>query len=198
MNRNLPIYMSAIILAIATIFFIIRGNYEFLSYAVTLFILIWIVLKTDRIFNYPSLAKWGFMVWMLMHMAGGSLYFGGTRLYELILINIIGEPFNILRYDQVVHAFCYFVMGLLAYSVVIYLAKPNPKQKTSKTSNAVIYIVAFLTAIGIGALNEIIEFSTVAFFGSTGVGNYYNNALDLVFNAIGAIVALIIAGRIKR
>jgi len=45
--------------------------------------------------------------------------------------------------------------------------------------------------MGISALNEVIEFSTVVFFNSTGVGGYYNNALDLVFNAIGAAIAVL-------
>ena len=33
-------------------------------------------------------------------------------------------------------------------------------------------------------------FTTVVLFNSTGVGNYYNNALDLIFNFIGASIAI--------
>ena len=45
--------------------------------------------------------------------------------------------------------------------------------------------------MGFGALNEVVEFAAVAFFGQTGVGGYWNTALDLVFNMLGAIVATI-------
>jgi len=189
-KRNLPIYISAIILGIFTIFFLFKGNLEFLVYAVTLFPLMWIITKTDKIFQYPALAKWGFMTWMMTHMAGGSLSFNGTRLYDTILINFLGAPYNVLRYDQLIHAFCYVVMTLFVYSIVAYMIKP-------KTSRIIVIVITFLASMGVSALNEIVEFSAVAFFGSTGVGDYYNNALDLVFNGAGIIIALFLVNKRK-
>ena len=182
-KRNIPIYVSAIILALCTIYFLFKGNFEFLVYAFTLFPLMWVIAKTDKMFNYPALAKWGFMVWMITHMAGGSLFFNGVRLYDTILFSWIGEPYNILRYDQLIHAFCYFVMALFVYAIVATMSKP-------KTSRVTMIVMTFLGAMGISALNEVVEFIAVAFFHSTGVGNYYNNALDLVFNGAGIVAAL--------
>jgi putative membrane protein len=185
MNKRLfPMYLSAIILAVFTILFVIRGNYEFLIYAFTLFPLIWIVTKTDKMFNYSGLAKWGFAVWMFLHVIGGSIKFHGVRLYDTIFFNLVADPYNILRYDQVIHTFCYFVFTLFVYAVVVSMSKP-------KTNKLQIMIIAFIGSMGVSALNEIIEFGAVAFLGSEGVGGYFNNALDLVFNAIGAVAALL-------
>ena len=64
------------------------------------------------------------------------------------------------------------------------------KEKKTKMDRFVIELMAFLGGMGVSAINEIIEFSTVVFFGSTGVGGYYNNAIDLVFNFIGALIAV--------
>jgi len=43
--------------------------------------------------------------------------------------------------------------------------------------------------MGAGALNEIVEFVATVLVPETNVGGYYNTALDLVFNAAGALVA---------
>ena len=45
--------------------------------------------------------------------------------------------------------------------------------------------------MGFGALNEMIEFSAVLMVPGTNVGGYYNTALDLVSNSIGAVIAII-------
>ena len=44
--------------------------------------------------------------------------------------------------------------------------------------------------MGTGALNEVLEFGAVILFGAAKqVGDYLNNALDLVFNLTGSIIA---------
>jgi len=187
-KKDLPIFLSILIVGLFTIFFIFTKNYEFISYIITLGILIFFILKTDKYFHYSQLAKWGFLIWVILHMAGGSIYVFGTKLYGLMLISLIGEPFNILKYDQVVHFFCYLVFTSFVYSII--------KSFTKKNSNKIIVgIITILAAVGVGAFNEIIEFSAVVFFGATGVGGYYNNALDLIFNFLGSLVAVIFLSR---
>jgi hypothetical protein len=44
--------------------------------------------------------------------------------------------------------------------------------------------------MGLGGLNEMIEFSAVLLVPDTNVGGYYNTALDFVPNAIRAVVAM--------
>lgn len=184
------ILTSILILVFFTIRYLISGNYEFLTYVVVLGLVIWILAKTNKIFHYSNLAKYGFASWLFLHLAGGSFKVGGTRLYDLILWPLIGEPYNILRYDQVIHGYCYFIMTLLLYSVVVYATR-------NKASKTMIITLAVLSSMGISALNEVIEFSTVAFFGATGVGNYWNNALDLVFNLLGCFFAVLIVRKKK-
>lgn len=55
----------------------------------------------------------------------------------------------------------------------------------------VLYPLLVLGGMGFGVLNEVVEFVAVAFFGQTGVGDYWNTALDLVFNMFGAIIATV-------
>jgi len=180
-KRPFGVYLSIAILLIFTIIFVAKGNYEFLTYTLTIGILIWVIAKTDKIFHYPQIAKIGFAVWLLLHFLGGSIKIGATRLYDFMLIPILGEPLNIFRYDQFMHAFCYFVFIFFVYAIV----NGSLKEKANKW---IIAFIIILIAEGIGAVNEIIELSTVVFFNSQGVGNYFNNALDLVFNFIGACI----------
>jgi putative membrane protein len=177
--------LSAIVLGLATIYFLIKRNPEFLIYAGTLIIFIGLLAWADRKLHFLPIAKWGFLSWMIMHMAGGSLYIGETRLYDLILIPIFGAPYDVLKYDQFVHFYCYLVMTALMYSVLITIAKPESR-------GFLFYLVLALASSSIGAFNEIIEFSAVVFFGSTGVGGYHNTCIDLIMNLVGAITACVI------
>ena len=53
-----------------------------------------------------------------------------------------------------------------------------------------VYLIAILGGIGLGAINEIFEFIATILFPDNGVGGYVNNSLDLIFNAIGAIIVM--------
>lgn len=183
---NYSTWLNIIILLGFTIRFLLAKNYEFLLYTFTIGLLIWLIHITNKKMNYSNLAKYGFSAWLFLHFAGGSFKIAGTRLYDFIIFNWIGEPLNILRYDQFIHAYCYFVIGLFVYALVKKIYKPG-------TNKIILALTAILTAEGVGAINEIIELSTVVLFGATGVGNYFNNALDLVFNLIGATIAIIFA-----
>ena len=44
--------------------------------------------------------------------------------------------------------------------------------------------------MGMGALNEVVEFMAVLNAPETGVGGYFNTALDLTFNMLGVLFAL--------
>jgi uncharacterized membrane protein YjdF len=179
--------LNFIILSIFTIIFLVKQNYEFIIYAVTIGLLIYVIEKTNKRFGYSRIAKYGFSLWLLVHFLGGLIYVNGIRLYDLVLIPILGEPFNILKYDQVLHFYIYIVLTLFIYSIVMSMAD-------KKANRIVLYIIIILAGSSLGAVNEVIEFFAVVFFdaGAT-VGGYYNTALDLVFNLLGAIVAVFLA-----
>jgi len=119
----------------------------------------------------------------MSHMLGGSVYIGGTRLYDLVILPLVngGGELVILKYDQLIHAYCYVAIGILVYYAL--------KKHVSKGSKTALATFAILAAVGIGLLNEVIEFAMVLFAGAAeAVGGYYNTALDLVFNLIGAAI----------
>ncbi|MDY6903301.1 MAG: DUF2238 domain-containing protein [Thermodesulfobacteriota bacterium] len=180
--NNAPIALSLLVLIIATIFFVAMANYEFLFYAITLLVLIGIVYWLNRQFALSRLAAWGFLAWMIMHMAGGGLSVNGIRLYDVILLPIVGEPYNVLKYDQFVHYFCYVIMTLLVFPVFRSILAPD--------ANRLIFAVLLvLAASSIGAVNEIIEFAAVVIFHADGVGGYYNTCIDLIANLLGAVTS---------
>ncbi len=174
-----------ILVALFVILSLLRQNYEFVGYA--LFIVPFLILLhyTDRWFSYSPLALWGFVAWMLLHLCGGLVMIGDTRLYDLILIPLIGDPYFVLKYDQFLHFYCYVVMALLLGSVVLFAAK-------KETSPWLLGTLIALAAAGIGSINEIIEFGMVIFLNNQGVGGYTNTAIDIVANFIGAVAGAIL------
>jgi putative membrane protein len=182
-TRPLSLWFSWLTLAVFTAVFVANGNREFLLYAATLSILIGLVQWSNRRLRYPAGVLWCFWLWLVMHMCGGFVHLNGVRLYDIRLLPLVGEPYQILRYDQFVHAFCYFTIGGILKTIVAAQAAPGASRRG-------LALLTLLAALGVGAVNEIIEFTAVAWFRSDGVGDYFNNALDNVFNAAGALAAL--------
>lgn len=166
---------------IFTFFGIFNRNFEFLIYSASIIVLLGIIHATDKYIGYSKLSLYFFDFWMLLHILGGYTFIAGIRTYDYIILNIVGDPFNILRFDQFVHLFCYIGMGLLMHDVVIKYAP--------KAHKFAISLIAILAACGIGALNEFIEFFAVILLDTQGVGGYYNTALDIVFNTIGTTIS---------
>jgi hypothetical protein len=68
-----------------------------------------------------------------------------------------------------------------------------------KISGKALAIVSILVASGIGMMNEVIEFGLVIWADAAAeVGGYYNTALDLVFNFIGALLGPLYARKFLR
>ncbi len=124
---------------------------------------------------------WGFDIWIVLHILGGLLPVGDSVLYSFILIDLIGEPYSILKYDQLVHFYCYFIAALLIWKVATSL---------DQTSIVTASIITVLAASGIGGLNEIIEFLATVFIPATNVGGYENTAIDNTCNFLGACAAI--------
>jgi len=181
---QLPILIvNTISLLIFSIIFLSRKNYEFMMYIGVIVFFLLLILYTNNRVNYPNPVLWGLTLWSIMHMSGGGIYIGGQKIYEIILIPLVGEPYNIFKYDQLVHIVGFGVATLLMY----YLLKPVLKPKHKWTA---LLIVVAMAGLGIGALNEIVEFFATVIIPDTGVGGYENTSLDLVADLIGAVIAL--------
>ncbi|MCK4997062.1 DUF2238 domain-containing protein [Candidatus Pacearchaeota archaeon] len=184
---RLPISLAAITLLGHIIYFITKGNFEFLGYCTVIIILFAIIIKTDKVYNYPIASVWLISIWVVIHSLGGSVYIAGTRAFDIVLINILGDPFFILKYDQFAHTFAFFTITIFCYYVL---------KKYIKKGKA-LFITTVLMATGIGATYEIIEFAMVIFFDAgEAVGGYYNTVLDLVFNFTGSILSVIFSRKV--
>ena len=192
-KSQILILIFVLIYLIGSLFvFVSRENYEFLMYVAVIVFLFFVILLTNKKVNYPNFVLWGLSIWGLLHMLGGGLLLKGgtTRLYELILIPL-SNTYPILRYDQFVHLFGFGVATLIMFV----LLKPFLKYPIKKYTS--ISILVIMAGFGVGALNEMIEFTATVLVPNTGVGGFINTSLDLVADFIGAVLAMIYI-RIKK
>ena len=105
-------------------------------------------------------------------------------LYNLQLINLfnVGDT-SILKFDQFVHVFGFFITALVAF----HLLKEQIKGKPNWT---LVYIASALISMGLGVVNETVEFIATISIEQVNVGGYYNTSLDLIANAVGAFLAI--------
>jgi putative membrane protein len=173
---------------LALIFFIIlfirRENYEFLIYIGVIVFFLAIIVFTNKKINYPNAVLWGLTLWSILHMTGGGIFINGKKVYEIILWPIAGEPYNIFKYDQLVHIIGFGVATLAMYYLVRPLLNDNFQKKVALS------VVIIMAGLGVGALNEIVEFLATVIIPETGVGGYENTSLDLVADLIGAVGAM--------
>ena len=172
-------YALGLVLAAWSVY---QQNYEFMLYAAAVFAFLGIIQWTDSKYHYSSTSLWLVVLWIVLHILGGLWVVDGQVLYSKVLIPIVGEPYNILKYDQVVHAFCYFTVTLLMWRVVTSISKPS-------ASRAELLFVTVLAATAIGGVNEIIEFIATVTVPDTNVGGYENTAIDIISNLVGALLA---------
>ena len=175
-----------------TVWFLSIGNYEFIVYIVTMAVLIGLVGFSLRKADYPVAMLWALTIWGLAHMAGGGVPVNGSVLYNLRLIPVVEtENVFILKYDQLVHTYGFGVTAWLLWHLLV---RHFPAARRTMTA----YTYPVLAAMGLGALNEMIEFTAVLLVPDTNVGGYYNTALDLVFNCSGAVIAILIVAWSER
>ena len=181
--------LNVIALSLFIVLFSTKKNYEFLIYVGVIIVLLVLIALTNKKVNYSNGILWGLTLWALMHMSGGGIYIKGVRLYEIILIPL-SKAYPILKYDQFVHIIGFGVATILMYELI------KPKLKLNNRWVAV-SIVVVMAGLGVGALNELLEFIATVLVPETGVGGYVNTSLDLVSDLIGAILAMVII-RLKK
>jgi Predicted membrane protein (DUF2238) len=175
-----------------SIWFLSIGNFEFVVYIATMLILIALVGLSLRKGEYPVAMLWALSIWGLLHMAGGGVPVAGSVLYNLRLVPLVeNEFYYILKYDQLVHAYGFGVTAWVLHHLMV-------RHYPATTGTATAYVYPALGAMGLGAVNEIIEFTAVLLVPDTNVGGYYNTALDLCFNALGAVLAVVVLSMIRR
>jgi len=162
-----------------------RKNYEFVMYVGVIVFFFILIIITNRKVVYSNTVLWGLTLWGILHMMGGGLLInrGSMRLYELMIVSL-SNNYPVFRYDQFVHIIGFFVATLLMFV----LLKPLLKKDLNKWTS--VSIVIIMAGLGVGALNEIVEFAATVVVPETGVGGFLNTSLDLVADLIGAILAM--------
>lgn len=178
-----PILITIVVmLLVFSVYYFVIKNYEFIMYIFVIVFFLVLILFTNNKVNYSNTSLWGLTIWGTLHMAGGGIPVKGDVLYKLILIPITE---SIFRYDQFVHIIGFGVATLIMFELL------KPKLKPIKYWTA-ISIVVVMAGLGIGAVNEIIEYVATLLAPETGVGGYDNTLLDLISDLIGALFALFV------
>jgi len=181
-NDQLVVFFTLFYTIFFTIYAIIKGNYEFIFYSLVFLMLFELGIYIHKKVQLPAFIIIGLSLLGFMHILGGNLSIGETRLYDKIFL------FGMLRYDNIIHAvgsiLATFVLNELFYSII---------ERGTIIERRFYYFSLFLMGLGVGLINEIVELVAVVFLNAqAGVGDYLNNAIDLVYNSIGVIIAVII------
>jgi len=165
-------------------------NWEFLKVYIPFFFLAVLVLTyMHQRVRFSDTILWCLTLWGALHFAGGLIqlpndwpYDGEQKvLYSLWLVE------NTLKYDQAVHAFGFGSTTWLAWEALRSSIQHRLGRKLYP-SMGMIFLCVF-TGMGLGALNEIVEFIAVLNVEDTNVGGYLNTSWDLVANCFGCLWA---------
>jgi len=163
----------------------VQGNLEFVYYSVVLLMLVLGTWAIDRRVRLPMLVLWGLALWGFIHLLAGILPIP-------ISITEPGSPPNLYnmrvipwlpKFDQVVHAYGFGVATFAAW-YALRETYPAPPRLGHGLWLAVVFI-----GMGLGALNEVIEFIATRLMPGTNVGGYENTGWDLVSNCVGCTIA---------
>jgi putative membrane protein len=139
----------------------------------------------------PPLLAAGLASAAIVTLAGGLIRVGHDVLY-----NANTGPYSpslgthYLQYDHFAHAYCSFV---IVFACWFMLAAPYAGQGRRRD----LVLLAVGAALGLGALNEMVEFiATLAHHGAH-AGGYWNTGWDLVANFTGATAAGLVLARSK-
>ncbi len=180
LKLRVMLWFTILYMSFFTVLSLLNKNYEFLYYTLVMSIIILILIRYKEHLSFTSGIAFGLTVVAALHIFGGNIHISGTRLYDVWLLSW-------LKYDNLVHIIGTFTAAVLSYTFVY--QHLNEKARENKILLAIIIITM---ASGIGALNEILELGAVIWFNaSMQVGDYMNNAFDLLYNLLGAALACI-------
>jgi hypothetical protein len=124
-----------------------------------------------------------------MHLAGGSIFVHGTRLYDCYLTGALPLPTwfsQMFRYDKLLH--CYFAaIGLVG------LRWLWPRLELGRAGAPLSLVLMLLIVMGVCSLVEVAEYIGTKVVSLPEVGGYDNNLQDLLANLLGAAGAATVA-----
>ena len=175
------VLFTALYLLVASFFSLQANNWEFVYY-----IGVMLVIGVLILFTYQRLALtqgllWFLSIWGLLHVVGGIVPsmpgwpIEGTKqvFYSMWIIP------GLLKYDHIVHAYGFGIATWVCWQALkssLKIGEPRPG----------IIVLCVLGGMGLGALNEVVEFVATLFMEDTNVGGYVNTGWDLVANLVGS------------
>ena len=137
--------------------------------------------------GFSGLALGGLTFWAVGHLAGGIIGLDGDR----VLYNaFVG---GLVHYDNIVHFVGFGTAGLVWWEAVRSSVRIDPSHAVG------VGVAVWFVGMGIGALNEVIEFVATLVLPDTNVGGYHNTGRDLIANMLGAATAgAVVVRRIRR
>lgn len=180
-------YMLAAILGALT-----QKNSEFIFYIVVMLVLIAVMSLVHSRVKLTTGMLWAFSMWGLVHMAGGliSLPFGWPYHGDQAVFYSWWIIPNLLKYDQVVHAYGFGITTWLCWHVLSNALR-QPDGKPLRPTFGMLTLCA-AAGMGFGALNEVLEFIAVLTIPNTNVGGYENTGWDMVSNLVGTAIAAVV------
>jgi len=190
-TRTLPLALFVVAYMLGFgVWALVAGNREFIFYGVVMVLLIAAVLWMDRRVRLSTGVMWGLAVWGLLHMAGGIVPIPDQFMASAppaegghnVLYNL--RPFAWgPKYDQFTHAYGFGVATLAAWEGIQAAARGSLRPGFG------VFVCLVCIGMGLGALNEVVEFMAVLLIPNTNVGGYHNTGWDLVSNLTGVTVA---------
>ncbi|MFH1769420.1 MAG: hypothetical protein ABH833_02000 [Parcubacteria group bacterium] len=178
-------YITFIYLSVFAVITLWTGNAEFFFYTLALGAFVYIFLHYQpRVYmNYylPQRAVTSLSILGFLALGGGVISVHGDTLMNLVLIP------NILKYQDVLHMMFMFVNVIISYTFL----KPymlHQRLLDTRLGRTMFYVMMILIVSGVGAVIEVVEFFAATFLDAP-VGSYTSNALDLLFNLVGAVIA---------
>ncbi len=172
------LYLVAAISAAVTL-----QNWQFLKIYIPFFIAIAALISLiHRRVNFSSALLWSLTLWGALHLAGALVLipddwdFKGEKqvLYSWYVLG------TWLKYDHLIHAFGFGTCTWLIWESLRASIQSRLGRKLYP-SMGMIFLCIF-AAMGIGAMNEIVEFMA-----NIGVNGYANTCWDLFANLIGCL-----------
>ncbi|MFW6060472.1 MAG: DUF2238 domain-containing protein, partial [Phycisphaeraceae bacterium] len=168
----------------------VTANLEFVFYLVVMVVLALAVAVLHMRVHLSTLAIWALAIWGALHMAGGLVpvpadwpIHGDTRVLYSWWIVPAGEEGGYFKYDHLVHAYGFAVATWVCWEA---LRAATALQRPGLG----VAILCGLGGLGLGAMNEVIEFAATRLVPETNVGGYVNTGWDLVANTAGAAFAI--------
>lgn len=112
----------------------------------------------------------------IVHLAGGLIRVGDGVLYNA------SPGMDVFRYDHFAHALGIFLGTQLVWELLVQGA-------ANASGRRRLVVVSALAGLGLGALNETIEFLATLGHGGGHVGGYRNTGWDLVTNLVAGVAA---------